>query len=271
MIGAGRLASALIPALHSAGFSIDQVFSRDPAKAEALARQVGAQSTASLDQLSGRATLVFLAVPDDALASVAGAIARRLLHEAPAMDTAPAPIPIPMPAPMLLHSSGAAPSSVLAQGNILYGVFYPVQSFSYGVFPDFSQIPVCLTANTPDGLQRLQALAGALNSPTYLLSDEQRSQLHLAAVMVNNFSNHLFALADQWMDAQHLPFSLLHPLLLETARKACMAHPRAVQTGPALRGDKATIDRHLAALREHPELADLYQRLTDSIQRLGRS
>jgi predicted short-subunit dehydrogenase-like oxidoreductase (DUF2520 family) len=172
---------------------------------------------------------------------------------------------------MLVHCSGAAPSQVLAQGNLSYGVFYPVQSFSYGVLPDFSQIPVCLTAGNPDGLERLQALAVALKSPTHLLSDEQRSQVHLAAVLVNNFSNHLYALADQWMEAQQLPFSLLHPLLQETARKAVLAHPRSVQTGPALRGDQATINRHLNALRDQPELADLYQRLTDSIQRLGHS
>jgi len=261
-VGAGKLASALLPALHRAGIDIEQVFSRDTEKAEAMGRAINAQGVDSLQQLNSTATIYLLAVPDDALHEVATAVSLRIAdHANPPVSARP---------PMLVHCSGSASSVTLSQGNIPYGVFYPVQSFSYGIAPDFTQIPICLTGSTPQAEDRLASLALALGGPVHRISDAQRAQLHLAAVLVNNFPNHLFALAAQWMEARDLPFSMLQPLLLETARKATIADPRGLQTGPALRGDVATLDRHLNALSDQPELAALYRLLTASIQRLAR-
>ncbi|MBI1192995.1 MAG: DUF2520 domain-containing protein [Bacteroidetes bacterium] len=297
-VGAGRLASAMLPALHHAGIKIEQVFSRDASKAQAIGRLVNAQGIDSLHELDDSATLYLIAVPDDALPEVAAAVLSRIAASANTHDRA-------LP-PMLVHCSGSASLQALypngnrpnadgqnedkpnadgqiadasgalnkgstIQHNIPYGVFYPVQSFSYGIVPDFSQIPICLTGSTPQAEDRLARLAAALGSAVHRLSDAQRASLHLAAVLVNNFPNHLFALAAQWMQAHDLPFSMLQPLLLETARKATLADPRGLQTGPALRGDEATLARHLEALRHQPDLAELYRLMTSSIQRMAKA
>ena len=96
-------------------------------------------------------------------------------------------------------------------------------------------------------------------------SDDQRLKLHLAAVIVNNFTNHLYALAADYCDNEQIDFKMLQPLIEETALRLREHLPRDVQTGPAIRKDMITIDKHLRILSEHPALKKIYLQMTDSI------
>ena len=63
-----------------------------------------------------------------------------------------------------------------------------------------------------------------------------------------------------------LPEGLLGPIVAETAAKAAAADdPAAVQTGHAVRGDRATQERHLALLAGDPLLETIYRTITQSI------
>jgi predicted short-subunit dehydrogenase-like oxidoreductase (DUF2520 family) len=53
--------------------------------------------------------------------------------------------------------------------------------------------------------------------------------------------------------------NLLRPRLKETADRIIYAHPREMQTGPAIRGDQATMEKHLEMLEKYPELKGLYE------------
>jgi hypothetical protein len=86
--------------------------------------------------------------------------------------------------------------------------------------------------------------------------------------MVNNFTNHLYVLADDLLSKQNLSFDLLKPLISETARKACLNKPLLNQTGPAKRDDRDTIDKHLNLLNQNMELKELYEKITQSIFKL---
>ena len=108
-------------------------------------------------------------------------------------------------------------------------------------------------------------MADQISSRVYEIDDQQRTILHVAAVFVNNFSNRLFQIAEEILEKEQLDFELLKPLLLETARKAVDHTPSKMQTGPAIRGDWATIERHLAYLKEHPQHRELYHMLSRSI------
>jgi len=95
--------------------------------------------------------------------------------------------------------------------------------------------------------------------------DSQRLKLHLAAVMVSNFTNFLYTLGEDYCTRQQIPFKALVPLIEEVAARTALYSPATMQTGPAVRGDMATIEKHLALLSEYPLQKQVYQQLTNSI------
>ena len=99
--------------------------------------------------------------------------------------------------------------------------------------------------------------------------DQKRLRIHLAAVIVNNFTNHLYALAEQFCLKEEIAFDLLRPLIEETAFGISRMAPNEAQTGPAIRHDNTTIEQHLKLLESHPGLRNFYLAFTESIQRGG--
>ncbi len=252
LIGAGRAGSALGRALRARGWKFHQVFSRDLRKASRLAAELGAEPVADLAQLSPDAGLFLLAVPDDAIGLVAAAL----------------PEPAVQGGAVVLHTSGSAALSAL--GDLpMRGVFYPLQSFSHSTEPDWSTIPLVLEAGSAAVARLQERMADDLGGPVFHLDSEARTWLHLAAVIANNFANHCFAMASEILASRHLPAALLGPLIRETAHRAADSpDPAAEQTGPALRGDRRTLERHLQLLAEDPGWAALYRDLSASITRL---
>ena len=112
-------------------------------------------------------------------------------------------------------------------------------------------------------------LAHDLSNTVYLVSSEERLILHIAAVFVNNFSNHLFAIAQDYCEKHQLDYQLLMPLIHETIHKIDTIPPKDAQTGPARRKDMEIIDKHLHLLKEEDEhLHRIYSLLTDSILKM---
>ena len=91
-------------------------------------------------------------------------------------------------------------------------------------------------------------------------------KLHVAAVVVSNFTNHLYTLAEDYCLKEGLDFKQLLPLIEETALRIKNTSPKLAQTGPAIRHDKETIQKHIELLKNHPQLKNLYVLLTESIQ-----
>lgn len=166
---------------------------------------------------------------------------------------------------LVTHTSGATPGVDLAPYFERYGVFYPLQSFSANRTPIWSRIPFCVDANSDADLLFLKKVCKIIGNLVYQVNDDQRALLHVAAVFANNFANHCFAIAEKILDERDLPFEMLHPLMEETVAKALQDSPQKMQTGPAVRGDRDTINRHLELLSEHPDWQLLYERLTHSI------
>jgi predicted short-subunit dehydrogenase-like oxidoreductase (DUF2520 family) len=144
------------------------------------------------------------------------------------------------------------------------GVFYPLQTFSKNREVNFNNVPICVEATEAEDLKLLMNLGKSLSEKVVEVNSEERTKLHLAAVFVNNFVNHLYAIGDDILSDNELPFDLLHPLIEETASKIKTLAPSQVQTGPASRGDQKTIEKHLHLLKEGP-ISVLYQQLTESI------
>ncbi|WP_224491067.1 Rossmann-like and DUF2520 domain-containing protein [Robertkochia flava] len=164
---------------------------------------------------------------------------------------------------LVVHCSGSIPMTALSAAQ-RRGVFYPLQSFSPDKAVEWSEVPFCLEAEKEDDIELLTALARELSDRVYSLSSEQRKRLHLAAVLVNNFVNHLYYLGESYCREHDIPFDILHPLISETALKIQNIPPYEAQTGPARRNDQKTLNSQLLQLKGS-SLEEIYKTLTTSI------
>ncbi|RYZ00644.1 MAG: DUF2520 domain-containing protein [Chitinophagaceae bacterium] len=248
IIGTGNAATILGRKLKEAGHGILQVFGRDAAAASALAYELDTESTNYWTVVRRDADLYLLAVSDVAVEEV-----KRELQFAEGT---------------VVHTAAAVPLHGLKGSAEHYGVFYPLQSLQKHS-SRLPEIPIIIDASDGATLHQLEQLAHSISGRVVAAGDEERLRLHLAAVFCNNFTNHLYALMEDWCARQGLDFSLLRPLILETAERVQTLSPRASQTGPALRHDVETIERHLALLDGEPLLKELYLLMTRSIQAGG--
>lgn len=241
ILGAGNVATHLAKAFSNAeNVKLKQVYNHKPESLLSFKSFVA--TTTDINQLE-KADVYLIALKDDVISEVAGLLKKNNA--------------------LILHTSGSVPLEVLNRFKN-HGVFYPVQTFSKKKEVDFREIPICLEANTAGNLQVLKDLAGKISHKMYEIDSEQRKALHLAAVYVNNFTNHLYSLGAEICRKNEIPFDILKPLIRETVDKLESLTPREAQTGPALRNDNQTISRHLSMLE--PKRQELYKILTQSIQ-----
>lgn len=163
---------------------------------------------------------------------------------------------------LLVHTSGAVAMDVLPFKR--KGVFYPLQTISKNKKISFKKVPFCIEANSKKDLKILKKIAKTISKKVYKIDSEQRKKLHVAAVFVNNFVNHLYAIAETICVEKDVPFSILKPLIIETANKIKKTSPVNAQTGPAIRNDQKTIEEHLKLLQ--PKQQEIYKLLTNSIK-----
>lgn len=166
---------------------------------------------------------------------------------------------------LVVHTSGSCALDVLST-NQRKGVFYPLQSFTKGKKVNFKEIPICLEATQKNDLLLLEQLAHLISEKVFNISSEQRKSIHLAAVFVNNFTNHLYHIGNDICTNKNIPFELLHPLIKETADKISTLTPHEAQTGPARRGDLITVNNQLGLL-ENKTHKEIYSLLSKSIQK----
>lgn len=164
---------------------------------------------------------------------------------------------------LVVHTSGSIPLNSLATER--RGVFYPLQTLTKDKNVDFSEVPICVEAENTCDLQTLKVLGSSISKQVHHVSTEQRKKIHLSAVLVNNFTNHLFYMANEICEENNIPFHMLHPLISETVDKIRHLSPLEAQTGPARRNDVATMQLHLEQL-ELPLQKKVYQFLSESIK-----
>ncbi len=187
--------------------------------------------------------LCIIAVSDDAIAKVAAQL--------------------PFKNTLVVHTSGAKSLDILNHDN-RKGVFYPLQTFSKNKAIDFKTIPICLEATTIADMLLLKKVAHSISESVYEINSQQRKSLHVAAVFVCNFTNHLYQIGAEICKENELSFEILKPLIAETAQKVMTLSPQEAQTGPAKRNDAETIASHIHFL-SHENQKNIYQLLTQSI------
>ena len=243
ILGSGNVASQLIKAfLKIDTVNLKQVYTRNQEDINTLKDSINTTNDISLLK---QADVTIIAVSDDAISSISSHIKNSFV----------------------VHTSGSVDMKSL--NNIgRKGVFYPLQSFSKKKKVDFKNIPICLESETKEDLLKLEELVSLLQSKSYILSSHQRKKIHVAAVFANNFSNHMYTIANEICEKYNIPFDILHPLIEETSNKIKNLTPEKAQTGPAKRNDAETIENHLNLLSEKQQ--EIYLKITQSIQEYGK-
>jgi predicted short-subunit dehydrogenase-like oxidoreductase (DUF2520 family) len=252
IIGSGNVAAVLGKKLIAAGHTILQIISRNASAASELAYEWDTESANYLTLINKNADLYIIAVSDNAIAEIAKELS--------------------LPGKVVVHTAASVTMDVLKEISTHYGVLYPLQSLRKEMkrLPD---IPIYVAGNDETARTQLQLLADGISfqPPAKTADDEQRLKLHVAAVLVSNFTNHLYALAEEYCKKEGIDFTQLRPLIEETALRIHESSPQQVQTGPAIRHDGETIKMHLSLLDSHPVLKNIYIFLTESIQTLGKA
>lgn len=242
VIGLGNLGSHLVKQLIKVNLTPKQIFTR-----KTIGRFEGIMPCHDLKDIIRDADLYILAVSDDAILEVLNSIT------------------ISNPDTTIVHCSGATPIEKLKGFAKNYGVFWPIQTFSKNEKTDFLKVPICINANNMETKKSLRTFGEKITNKVYFINEKDRPQLHLTAVLVNNFVNHLYKLADDLLQTKNLTLDILKPLMLETAKKAQYNAPYEIQSGPAIRNDLGSIETHLKELEDHQDLKDIYLLLSNSI------
>lgn len=232
IIGSGNVATHLQRALKSAGEDSQIVNSR------------------TLESLRDNAGLYIISVSDSAI----GEVARHIVATCKANTNA-----------ILAHTSGSIPLSAISGIWNNAGVFYPMQTFSADVELDYARIPFFIEGTDSEIVQQLMNTASSISDRVWEADSDKRRKLHIASVLCCNFVNHLWALADEFLEENNLDFEMMKPLIEETTRKISRIKPRDGQTGPAVRGDMAVVNSHLELLKRNPGVSKIYSTLSESI------
>jgi len=247
MIGSGNVATILGRLMTQKGHRILQVISHTREHADSLAKELNAASACNLADINGDADVYLIAVADNVMAGVASGIR--------------------LPGKLVVHTAGSAATDKMSAVSDKCGVLWPIQSLRKEA-RYIPHIPFVVNGNNVETTGAIAAFAETLSDKVIIADDEIRTKLHVASVISSNFANHLYALAENYCNKEKIDFRALVPIIKETANRMEYYHPSDVQTGPAARGDTATIIKHLDMMATHPYLKRLYLKLTNSIMQM---
>ena len=243
--GAGRVAEALCKEIFNSGYSIDLIVSETQKNGRLLSDYCTASWSSEL-MFPESTDIVIVAVPDHRLKSVLDNLKCRT-------------------GTIVVHTAGSMGLDIFPDHIVNKGVFYPLQTFSKGRKVSFKDLPILIETIDNQSEKILASLAEAIGGKVHYVDTDHRRMLHLAAVFVCNFTNHMLTGGKEVIVKAGLPFEILIPLIMETISKAIDIGPENSQTGPAVRNDQNTIEKHLELLSFSPDLQETYREITRSI------
>lgn len=240
LIGFGNVGFHLCNELENCGITVTHILTRttpDLSGSTTNAQLISDASALPEEQL------VIICVPDDSIPAI--------LKEIP--ENCP-----------VAYTSGATELDKLPQREHL-GVFYPLQTFSRDITVNMFEVPFFIEATNEQFASQLFDLAWTISRKVSYANSTDRKRLHLAAVWVNNFTNHINHVAHTYLERYDLSYDHLRPLLEETVRKLSTDIPYNCQTGPARRNDVHVMEQHLSDLSGTEK--EIYRLISENIQK----
>jgi predicted short-subunit dehydrogenase-like oxidoreductase (DUF2520 family) len=230
--GAGRVAGALCRELFKSGIKIIQVISESESDGRPLADACNASWSSGLS-FDDQNNVIIVAVPDHSLKNVLASI--RCPKEC-----------------LIVHTAGSYGLEMFPSRFKETGVFYPLQTFSKGREISFKELPFLLEASGEVSGKVMIDLAVAIGGKVQFVD-------------CDNFTNYMLTAGNEIASLAGLSLEIFEPLINETISKALDIGPEESQTGPAVRNDLNTIQKHLKLLSFSPELQSTYSQMTESI------
>ncbi|MDY6326867.1 MAG: Rossmann-like and DUF2520 domain-containing protein [Bacteroidales bacterium] len=246
LIGSGNVATWMAQRLqNSAKFRITTVYSRNIENALKVAALSGARATDNVENIDKNADLYILSLSDSAYEDFLSRLDFKMKSA--------------------FMTSGTVSCRCLEGKSGNYGVIYPLQTLTKTQDMRNIEVPLCVESVHAGSMSAtLRDLCSELSPSCEEVSEEQRASIHLAAVFACNFSNAMYTIADKILSDNNLNLSLLLPLLKNTVAKLEEMPPREAQTGPAARGDRNVMERHLESLSDK-KIRELYTLVSDFI------
>ena len=243
IIGGGNVATHLTRALINAGVTIAAVA---PAERQSVRELAAKHSLPTIERVGDIPTdvdAVIIATNDRATAEVAAQL--------------------PPVRGVVMHTSGSVPLSSLTAHHQHAGVLYPLQTFSKDVPVDVRQVPFFIEASDADTEAFIRRVAALISDHVYAADSRQRRYLHVAGVLTSNFPIYLMEVAQRTLAEAGFPLEVVSPLMKASVAKAFAVGPHDALTGPARRGDVATIAAHQAMLP--PADSEIYRVISNAI------
>ncbi|HRP88590.1 MAG TPA: DUF2520 domain-containing protein [Edaphocola sp.] len=248
LLGTGNIAHYFCTRLaESKTYKVIQAYARDQQKGLQFQEHFNIPVVNHLEEIDEKSAIYFLAVKDNAIAELASKIKSKNA--------------------LIIHCAGSQNLEIIENDSQKKAIIWPIYSISKQ--ENYAQnIPLIIEGNNKDAENEALKLALEISQNTSIVNYAQRQYLHLNAVLVNNFSNHLFAIADAISKERKIDFDILKPIIHQTIQNLNSKNPAETQTGPAIRHDEQTINKHLTLLDHHPEWQELYKSISLSIQKM---
>lgn len=248
IIGFGKLGYHLSKVFVEGGFEITFIYNRSSFQYPEFITHHKIPVIHDLS-ITGEADvdLCLLAISDDHISEVSDNLPQNLHEKA-----------------IIAHTSGIHGPEVLNEKIQKKAVFYPLNSFSPDADINWKETPIFITGSQ-DEESALVALANRISEKVYAVDTRQKQVIHTTAVFVNNFPNALFRMAVRILRDHDMDLEPLQPLIKTTFEKIRAMPPEESQTGPAIRGDMETIEKHLQLLDSYPFEKQVYQLLSHYI------
>jgi predicted short-subunit dehydrogenase-like oxidoreductase (DUF2520 family) len=264
LVGPGRVGQALGHLLAQAGVNVRFVAARRATAARRAARFIGAGRPVALsDDALSTADVLLLTVSDAALESVVERLAT---------------LRADWRGRVVLHTSGSVPSSVLqpfrrrgaAVGSL--HLFQTVPNPATGV----RNLVGCFWGLEGDraALKVAARWVRALKGTALRLRPESKTLYHVAAFLTCPAVVTLMDRSERLLRQAGIPArnarAMLVPFVAGTAANFGALGGRGALTGPAVRRDWLTFERHLAELRRHAtDVVPVYEELVRAMLRLA--
>jgi len=250
IIGSGNIAFHMSEAFRKNNIGISGIYSRNEAEGQLLAKEANVERYERLKSIAKDADVYLICVSDDAIASVVDQLPKSIKKSK-----------------IIAHTSGSRSLNETLQSCKNAGVFYPLQTFTKGKKLAYNSIPFCINGTNKKTIKRLTELAQSISNSVHTFDDNQRKHIHLSAVIINNFINHLIFISEDLLEGEFIDPDILQPLLQETMRKQESLGAFEAQTGPARRLDAETLSSHLDLLRRQKDYKAIYMSISKSIQK----
>ena len=253
IIGTGNLSFHMSPLIDTIHFlELKYFVSRNFENSQRFADKFNCTPLRSVAEIPRDIDIVFIWTSDDQISSLSVQMAQSLGQET-----------------ILAHSSGTKSPKIIDDYFENRGVMWPIQSFSQNDNNlDLRHVPICIQGSNSHSVLTMRKISDEISEKVIEVSNQQKGQLHLASVISNNFTNHLFHISRILLEDKDLDFKLLLPLINKTVEKIQIMDPKEAQTGPAIRKDKRTMARHRRILKSYPNMRSIYLYVSKSIRKL---